>query len=85
MGKVSGRDEDKFGMLNIKTKNGDCVNAPLIIDCPVNIECRVVNSVVTGSHEMFIGVVEKVHADKEYTDANGDIRYDDIKIISKQK
>lgn len=85
LGKVSGRDEDKFGMLNIKTKNGDCVNAPLIIDCPVNIECRVVNSVVTGSHEMFIGVVEKVHADKEYTDANGDIRYDDIKIISKQK
>lgn len=60
---------------------GDCVNAPLLADCPVNIECRVVNSVLTGSHEMFIGVVEKVHADKEFVDGNGNIMYGNIKIL----
>ena len=81
LGKVSGRDEDKFAKLNIKTVNGDCVNAPLLADCPVNIECRVVNSVLTGSHEMFIGVVEKVHADKEFVDGNGNIMYGNMKIL----
>ncbi len=85
LGKISGRNEDKFAKFNIKTANGDCVNAPLITDCPVNIECRVINSVLTGSHEMFIGIVEKVHADKKYLDTNGDIRYDDIKILTKQR
>lgn len=85
LGKVSGKDEDKFAKLGIKTVTGDCVNAPLIVDCPINIECKVVDSILTGSHEMFIGVVEKVHADKECTDENGNIKYDDIKILSKQR
>lgn len=81
LGKISGRDEDKFAKLDLKTQNGDCINAPLITDCPINIECKVVNSVITGSHEMFIGTVEKVHADKEYVDENGNILYSNMKML----
>lgn len=81
LGQISGRDEDKFKALNLKTKDGDCVNAPLITECPVNIECKVIDSIMTGSHEMFIGRVEKVHADKDLVDNNGNILYDDIDIL----
>lgn len=78
LGKVSGRDEDKFKKMGIKTRTGDMVDAPLLLDCPVNIECRVVDVLKTGSHELFIGVVEKVHADKDLVDEKGNINYQKI-------
>lgn len=78
LGKVSGRDEDKFKKLNIKTQNGQCVDAPLLSDCAINIECKVTSSVMTGSHEMFIGVIEKLHVDEKFVDAKGNIMYDKI-------
>lgn len=81
LGKASGRNEDKFKKMNIKTRTGDIVNAPLILDCPVNIECKVVNSIITGSHELFICTVEKVHADKDLLDDKGNVKYDKIDFI----
>jgi flavin reductase (DIM6/NTAB) family NADH-FMN oxidoreductase RutF len=78
LGTVSGKKEDKFKKMNIASKTGDIVNAPLILDCPVNIECKVVNTVITGSHTLFIGTVEKVHADKNLVDSKGNIDYDKI-------
>ncbi|MCI1209165.1 MAG: flavin reductase family protein [Treponema sp.] len=81
LGSVSRRDEDKFAKMNIQTRNGDIVDAPMLIDCPVNIECSVVDSIRTGSHEMFIGKVEKVHADAELLKADGSIDFSKIDLI----
>lgn len=64
-GKKSGRDSDKLKDYNVKLTDGVKVNASVILDCPVAIECTVVDSIMTGSHEMFIGKVEYVHADKK--------------------
>ena len=65
LGSHSGRDEDKFAKINLDITEGKAVNAPVITGCPVNIECTVVDSIVTGSHEMFVGKVEYVHAPEE--------------------
>jgi len=81
LGKVSRRDEDKLKVKNIKTENGDIVNAPLLSDCPVNIECTVVDSIMTGSHEMFIGKVEKVHAPAEFLKDDGSIDFSKLNLI----
>lgn len=81
LGSHSGRDEDKFAKLNIKVEEGIKVNAPLLADCPVNIECSIVNSIVTGSHEMFAGKVEYVHCDKTIIDNKGDIDFSKIDLI----
>ncbi len=81
LGSVSRKDEDKFTKMNIKTQNGDIVNAPLLTDCPVNVECTIVNSIMTGSHEMFIGKVVKVHADEQYLKENGSIDFSKIDLI----
>ena len=78
LGTTSGRKEDKFKKMSINSRTGDKVNAPLLLDCPVNIECRVVNIVKSGSHDLFIGVVEKVHADKDLVDEKGNINYQKI-------
>ncbi|WP_373898643.1 flavin reductase family protein [Haloimpatiens sp. FM7315] len=81
MGSHSGRDEDKFAKLNIKVEEGIKVNVPLIGECPVNIECKVVDSILTGSHEMFVGKVEYVHANKEIVDDNGNIDFSKLELI----
>jgi flavin reductase (DIM6/NTAB) family NADH-FMN oxidoreductase RutF len=81
LGSHSGRDEDKLTKMNVKIGEGIKVNAPILLDCPVNIECKVVGSIVTGSHEMFVGKVEYVHANPELIDYKGNIDFSAIKFL----
>jgi flavin reductase (DIM6/NTAB) family NADH-FMN oxidoreductase RutF len=81
MGSHSKRDGDKVAAKNVKLQDGITVNAPILPDCPVNIECTIVDSVVTGSHEMFIGKIEYVHADTKITDAEGNIDFSQIDFL----
>ena len=81
LGTKSGKDEDKFEALDIKWENGEKVDAPLLTGCPVCIECKVVESVRPGSHELFIGSVEAVHCDEEYLNEDGSIDWGKIALI----
>lgn len=81
LGKISKRDSDKLKDMNINVENGIVVNAPILSDCPINIECTVVDSIMTGSHEMFIGKVEYVHADTKIVNEEGNIDFSQINFI----
>ena len=81
LGSKSGRDEDKFASLDLKWEEARYVNAPILTDCPVSIECSVVNSIMPGTHELFIGKVEAVHVDEEYLDDNGNILWDKMNLM----
>ena len=52
LGSKSGRDGDKFEALNIKWEDAKYVNAPILTDCPVSIECSVVASTMPGTHDL---------------------------------
>ena len=81
LGSVSGRDEAKFAAMNLEWENATYVNAPILTDCPVSIECSVVGSTMPGSHELFIGKVEAVHVDEEYLDTNGNILWNKMDLM----
>lgn len=81
LGSRSGRDGDKFAALDIKWEDAEYVNAPILTDCPVNIECSVIESTQPGTHELFIGKVEKVHVDEEYVDEKGNIMWDKMDLM----
>ena len=81
LGSHSKRDEDKLTAMKVKLQNGKKVNAPILSDCPVNIECSVVDAIVTGSHEMFIGKIEYVHADEKIVDSEGNIDFTSIDFL----
>jgi flavin reductase (DIM6/NTAB) family NADH-FMN oxidoreductase RutF len=81
LGSHSGRDENKLQKLGMNISDGIKVDAPILTDCPVNIECTVVDSIVTGSHEMFVGKVEYVHANEELVDNEGNIDYNKINLL----
>lgn len=70
-GTVSGRDVDKFKQAKFTPVPASSVKAPLIKECPVNIECRVKNIINLGTHDMFIGEVLAVNADQGVLGASG--------------
>lgn len=81
LGSHSGRDGDKLKALGMKVGEGVKVNAPLLLDCPVSIECKVVDSIMTGSHEMFVGKVEYIHSKEELINENGTVDYSKIDLL----
>lgn len=81
LGSKSGRDGDKLKAIGVRTRDAVKVNAPILVDCPVNIECTVVDSIVTGSHEMFIGRIEYVHADAELVGEDGAIDWSAVRFL----
>lgn len=54
IGNCSGADIDKFKEFNLGALPGDKVNAPLIRQCLANIECKVVNTQLSGKYNLFI-------------------------------
>lgn len=81
LGSVSGRDEDKLATKNVALAKAEIVNAPLLADCPVNIECTVVDSIRTGSHEMFVGRIERVHARADLVKEDGKIDFSGVTLL----
>ncbi len=71
MGTKSGADENKFEEFGVAWEQGKKVAAPILTDCPVNIECKVVDSIVTGSHEMFVGEILAIQANEEMVSDEG--------------
>lgn len=67
-GVISGREKDKFEAAHLTREEADEINCPMVAESPVNIECRVRETLELGSHTMFIADVLAVHADEAYMD-----------------
>lgn len=64
-GIVSGADVDKSKLFN--TFYGSLKNAPMIEECPINIECRVIHKLdLEGSNMLLIGKVIETYSDEKY-------------------
>lgn len=72
-GSVSGREVDKFARFGLTPIPATHVKPPLIAECIVNIECRVVGIETIGDHDLFKGEVLAVHISPEIADANGKV------------
>lgn len=67
-GHVSGRDVDKFAALGLTPEPASEVKTPLITECPVNMECKVVQRIPLGAHDLFLGEIVAVHVDEAVLD-----------------
>ena len=71
-GVKSGRDVDKWEAMHLtQGKASKLQYAPIIEECPVNIECTVTEVKELGSHHMFLAKVEAVQVGEEYLDEKG--------------
>ena len=62
----SGKDYNKFEEMKLTPGKAKIVNAPIIEESPLCIECRVKEIISLGSHDMFIADVVNVKADDKY-------------------
>lgn len=60
-GTASGRDIDKFVAAGLSKAPATVVAAPLIAECPINLECKVRHVLPLGSHDLFVGEIVKTH------------------------
>ncbi|MHB8985075.1 MAG: flavin reductase family protein [Eubacteriales bacterium] len=70
-GTVSGGNVNKFKEAGLTPVPASLVKAPLIAECPVNIECRVRQVISLGSHDVFIADVLAVHYNEDILNEKG--------------
>ena len=62
-GLVSGRHADKSTLF--EAFYGKLETAPMIRECPLNMECRVIHTVDFPTHDIFIGEIVSTYCDEE--------------------
>lgn len=70
-GIVSGHDHDKFAESGWTLEPASVVSAPLVAECPYNLECRVLSETENGSHVLVVGEIVESHAEESILDASG--------------
>jgi flavin reductase (DIM6/NTAB) family NADH-FMN oxidoreductase RutF len=60
-GLVSGRNANKAADCKFSVFYGKLSSAPMVSQCPVNLECSTVHILNLGSHELVVGQIEEVH------------------------
>lgn len=66
-GMVSGAKKDKTADCGFTVFYGELKTAPLIEECPVNLECKVVHILNLGSHALVVGQIEQTHVSEDCT------------------
>ncbi len=82
-GVKSGKDFNKFSKMKLTPGKANVVKAPIIVESPVNIECRVKEIIELGTHHMFLSEVVSVQVDEKYLDpATGLFRMEDAGLLA---
>lgn len=75
-GVYTGRKVDKFRKYSLTKTEAFEVQAPVIGECPLSLECRVTDIVPLGSHDMFIADIVAVDVDEKLLDKDGKLCLD---------
>jgi flavin reductase (DIM6/NTAB) family NADH-FMN oxidoreductase RutF len=80
-GSVSGKDVDKSAL--VESTPGTLPNVPLLADCPVNLECQVVEECKVERRHIFVARVVETHIDQRYvSEADGQTRIAPLKELA---
>ena len=64
-GITSGRDTDKFEKTGFIKMPSSVIQAPIIEQCPLNLECKLIESNIVGTTNHFIGEIVETHIDTD--------------------
>ena len=70
-GVKSGKITDKLSACGFHTVPAQKVAPPLIDECPLSLECKVVDEKLLGSHTMFLAEIIGIDVDEKYIDSKG--------------
>lgn len=75
LGIASGYDTDKISDVNFTTSNAAKVNAPIINEFKVSVECRVMSVAEVGSHTQITGEVVNIQAEEDVLNDKGKVDF----------
>jgi len=78
----TGAAVDKFALAGLTAAMASKVAAPLIEECPLCLECRVFDTVLLGSHEMFLADIVAVDVDEALVDDGGRLHLDRAGLLA---
>jgi flavin reductase (DIM6/NTAB) family NADH-FMN oxidoreductase RutF len=81
-GTASGKNTDKFAILGLARLPSLKVDAPLIAECPINLECQVRHTLPLGSHDLFVAEVVRTHAQHGILREDGGINEDALDCLA---
>ena len=82
VGVKSGRDTDKFALTGLTPEPCTKVKAPQIAECPVSMECKVLEVRPFGTHDMFLAEIVAVNVDEKYIEENGALDLEKAGLIA---
>jgi flavin reductase (DIM6/NTAB) family NADH-FMN oxidoreductase RutF len=80
-GSKSGRKVDKFEAAGLTREKAEKIGAPLVAECPVNIECVKVKEMEAGDRTWFIGEVVAARRDGSYKTADMLLYWGEYRVI----
>lgn len=70
-GVISGKDRDKFHETGFTAGRSSTVKPPIIMECPISIECKVSQTIELGSHTMFIANITALQVSEHLMNEQG--------------
>lgn len=81
-GVKSGRDMNKFEKCDFTPVKGFSVDAPMIEECPIALECKVFDIIPLGTHDMFLCDIVAVDVEESLLDEKGKLRMEKCNLIA---
>ncbi len=82
VGIYTGAKVDKFKECKLTKLASKEVKAPTIAECPLALECRVIEVIPMGTHDVFIADIVSVSCDDSILDDAGKIRFDKAGLMA---
>ncbi len=81
-GVASGREHDKFAKSGLTPLPSLKVRPPGVAECPVNLECRVTQTLELGSHTLFLAEILAVQVDAALVEPGGRLALEKAGLIA---
>lgn len=81
-GIYTGAKVDKFKECGFTAVKSEQVSAPTIEECPLALECRVVEIIPMGTHDVFVSDIVGVSCREDILDESGKIRFDRANLLA---
>ena len=82
VGIYTGAKVDKFKECKLSKVASKEVSAPTIAECPFALECRVIEVIPMGTHDVFIADIVSVSCDDSIIDEAGKMRFDNAGLLA---
>ncbi len=81
-GTLTGAKTDKIARCGFSLLPSEKISVPVIAECPLSLECRVVSKTDLGSHTMFMAEILAVQVDSRLIDSKGKLNLQQAGLLA---